>query len=132
MRLPHAVKQAIKPLVIGGLALVCAAAALAQTPPQDSASAPTLDLSPAQRLTIYQSVSQTHKNNAAPTGLRVSVGAHVPDTIELKPLSETLVAIVPAAKNYAVAMIEKQVVLVDPTTKQVVAVVTQEPSDTAR
>ena len=116
---------------IGGLALSWSAA-LAQTPPQDSASAPTLELNPAQRLTIYQSVSQTYKNNAAPTGFRVSVGAHIPDTIELKPVSDTLVKLIPQAKNYTIAMIEKQVVLVDPATNQVVAVVTQEPADTAR
>jgi hypothetical protein len=127
----NAVIRATTYAFVGGFALAWCAA-LAQTPPQDSASAPALELNPAQRLTIYQSISQTYKNNAAPTGFRVSVGAHVPDTIELKPVSDTLVKLIPQAKNYAIAMIEKQVVLVDPTTKQVVAVVTQEPADTAR
>ena len=123
-------RRVIMPIVFGGLALLLSAAAGAQTPPQDSASAPTLDLTPAQRVSIYQSVTQTYKNNAAPVGFRVAVGARVPDTVELKPLSDTLAKLVPQAKDYTIAMIEKHVVLVDPTTKQVVAVVTQDPSDT--
>ncbi len=125
-------RRAITHALIGALALSLSAAAGAQTPSQDSASGPVLELTPAQRLTVYQSISQTHKNNAAPTGFRVSVGAHIPDTIELKPLSDTLVQMVPGAKKYSVAMIEKQVVLVDPQTRQVVAVVTQEPTETQR
>ena len=99
--------------------------AAAQTPAQDAAAGPALELSPAQRQTIFQSVSQTQKNNAAPTGFRASVGAHVPEAIELQPLSDTLVALVPQARNYAVAMVEKQVMFADPKTRQVVAVVTE-------
>ena len=125
-------RRAIRYVLIGGLVLTWSVVAGAQTPPQDSASGPVLELTPAQRLTVYQSVSQTYKNNAAPTGFRVSVGAHIPDTIEVKPLSDTLAQLVPTAKNYSVAMIEKQVVFVDPHTKQVVAVVTQEPTETQR
>ena len=98
----------------------------AQTAVQDAAAAPALELSPAQRQTIFQSVSQTQKNNAAPTGFRASVGAHVPETIELQPLSDTLAALVPQARNNAVAMVEKQVMFADPNTRQVVAVVTEE------
>jgi hypothetical protein len=108
------------------------AAASAQTPTQDSGAAPSLSLSPAQRQAIYQSVSKTQKNNAAPIGFRASVGAPVPAGIELTPLSDTLAKLVPQARDYEIAMIEKQVVLVDPKTKQVVAVVTQEPGEEQR
>jgi hypothetical protein len=111
------------------IAIILAAAApvrfaVAQTPQQDAAAAPALDLSPSQRQTIYQSVSKTQKNNAAPPGFRASVGAHVPDTIKLEPVSDTLATVIPETKNYEVALVEKQVVLVDPKSKMVVAVVT--------
>ena len=69
---------------------------------------------------------------AAPTGFRVTVGAHVPDSVELKPLSDTLAKVAPQAKDFSVAMIEKQVILVDPGNRQVVAVVTQEPANEVR
>ena len=85
-------------------------------------------LTPAQRLAIYQSVTQTQKNNAAPIGFRPSVGAVVPTAVELKPLSDTLAKLVPQARALSIGMIEKQVILVDPDSREVVAVVTQEPA----
>lgn len=106
-------------------ATIVASPAPAQTPAQDAAAAPALELSEAQRQTIFQSVSRTQKNKAAPIGFRVSVGAHVPDAIELQPMSDTLAALIPQARNYAVAMVEKQVMFADPKTRQVVAVVTE-------
>src|SRR5262245_22187804 len=79
------------------LLLAVAAVAGPQAPPKDAGTGPapsdsatkarTLELTPAERLAIYQSITQTHKNNAAPVGFRVAVGAQVPDSIELKPLS---------------------------------------------
>jgi hypothetical protein len=129
-------KASITNSVAGALLLALSAVAAAQAPPQDPASAPAsaqaLNLTPAQRLAIYQSVTGTQKNSAAPTGFRVTVGAHVPDSVELKPLSDTLAKLAPQAKDFSVAMIEKQVILVDPGNRQVVAVVTQEPANEVR
>ena len=104
------------------------AVAGAQTQPMASeATAPALELSTAQKQTIYQSVSsRSQKNNAAPPGFRAAVGAHVPDTIELVAMPDTLATVIPAVKGYEIAMVEKQVVVVDPKSKLVVAVVTQE------
>jgi hypothetical protein len=99
---------------------------LAQTPSADSATAPTPDLSADQKQTIYQSVSTTEKNSTAPPGFRPSVGAHVPDMIELKPMPDTLARLIPAAKAYEVGMVEKQVILVEPASKTVVTVITHE------
>jgi hypothetical protein len=109
------------------VAMTSAPVALAQTPAQDSAVAPALELTTAQRQTVFQSISKTQKNHAAPTGFRVSVGAHMPDGIELAPLPDILASLVPAARGHAVAMVEKQVMIVDGKTRQVVAVVTGTP-----
>ena len=43
---------------------------LAQTPALDSGAAPSLELSSAQKQTVYQSVTKSQKNNTAPTGFR--------------------------------------------------------------
>jgi hypothetical protein len=119
------------------LLLVVSAVAGAQAPPKDagtgpapsdSATARSLELTPAERLAIYQSITQTHKNNAAPIDFRATVGAHVPDSVELKPLSDTLAKLVPQARAFSIGMVEREVILVDPGTRQVVAVVTQEPA----
>ena len=119
------------------LLLVVPATAGAQAPPKDAGTGPApsdratttraLELTPAERLAIYQSITQTGKNNAAPIGFRATVGAHVPDSVELKPLSDTLAKLLPQARDYSIGMVEKEVILVDPGSRQVVAVVTQEP-----
>jgi hypothetical protein len=46
---------------------------------------------------------------------------------ELKALSPTLADLVPSARDLSIGMVEKQVILVDPGTREIVAVVTQEP-----
>jgi hypothetical protein len=109
------------------IALMTALSGHAQTSAQDAAAAPALELTIAQRQTVFQSISKTQKNHAAPTGFRISVGAHVPDGIELAPLPDTLATLIPAARGYAIAMVEKQVMIVDDETRQVVAVVTGTP-----
>jgi hypothetical protein len=114
------------PSILAGIAVVATllggAPALAQTRAIDSGSAPALTLSSEQKQTIYQSVSVTQKNNAAPTGFRAAVGAQVPDSIELNPMPQALATLIPELKELQVAMVEKQVVLVDANSKLVVAV----------
>jgi hypothetical protein len=115
-------------LIFSFIALMGAAVvAAAQTPAQDAAAGPPIELSPAQRQMIYQSISTTQKNHAAPTGFRVSVGGTVPSSVALVPLPDMVAAIVPQAGVFEVAMIDKQVVLVDPHTRQVAAVIRDEP-----
>lgn len=87
------------------------------------ATVPAIELSQAQRQTIFQSVSNGGKNNAAPNGFRVAVGEHMPNGIELMPVSNTISTLIPATDGLEVAMIEKQVVLVDPKSKRILAVV---------
>src|SRR5215472_10028065 len=87
------------------------ATAGAQAPPREVGTGPTpsdsatstraLELTAAERLAIYQSVTQTKKNNAAPVGFRATVGAHVPDSVQLEPLSDTLAKLVPRARAFS-------------------------------
>ncbi len=136
----HAPGRAFVAHLLAAILLVAlAATAGAQAPPKDAGTGPApvdnpgttraLELTPAQRLAIYQSVTSTHKNNAAPIGFRATVGAHVPESVELKPLSDTLAKLAPQARDFSIGMVEKEVILVDPGSRQVVAVVTQEPGN---
>jgi hypothetical protein len=108
------------------VSLSCGAAA-AQTPALDAADAPPVELSAAQKQTIYQSISQTQKNNAEPTGFRAAVGAVVPEAIELAPVPATIANLMPQTKGLDSTMVEGQVVLVEPKSKQIVAVIVSEP-----
>lgn len=114
------------PFAAASIMIATTGGAPAQTATQDAAAGPRIALSDAQRHTIYQSVSRTQKNHAAPTGFRVSVGATLPPGVDVAPMPDTLVTLMPEAKPYAVAMIEKQVVLIDPSTRRVATVITEE------
>ena len=100
---------------------------LAQTPALDSGAAPSLELSTAQKQTVYQSVTKSQKNNAAPTGFRAAVGAPVPDSVELAPVPATIAELMPQTKGLKAAQVEGQVVLVDPDSKRVLTVIVPEP-----
>jgi hypothetical protein len=90
----------------------------------DNTAAPHRQLEPGQKLVIYQSVSAMHKNSAAPPGFRPAVGALVPEGIKLEPMPEAVIKVIPWVKGTDVAMIEKQVVIVDPKSRRVLDVVT--------
>jgi hypothetical protein len=106
---------------------IAASVVFAQTPALDSGAAPHVVLTAAQKQTIYQSISKTRKNSAAPTGFRATVGAPVPDGIALTPVPATIADLVPQTKGLEAALVEGQVVLVEPEGKNVVAVIAQEP-----
>ena len=113
----------LRTLVLVAAVGVLPAMGVAQTSDQTTRG---LQLSPAQRQTVYQSVSKTQKNNAAPIGFRPAVGSVVPKGIDLAPLPDTLGEMIPEARGYEVAMVEKQILLVDPRSKVVVALMTGE------
>jgi hypothetical protein len=101
--------------------------ALAQSPLLDSGAAPHVDLTPVQKRVVYQSISETQKNNAAPTGFWVTVGASVPPSVSLAPVPATIAELVPQTRGLDTAMVEGQVVLVEPQGNKVVAVIVPEP-----
>jgi hypothetical protein len=86
------------------------------------AQMPDLQLSSEQRQTIYQSLSQGMTADA-PAGFQAAIGAQLPDSLKLEPMSDTLSKLIPNAQGYQVATVGKQILLVDPKTKAVAAVV---------
>jgi hypothetical protein len=117
------VVRLLAPFVVLSLA---AGAMFAQTPALDSASGRKVDLTVAQQQILYQSVSNTQKNNAAPTGFRATIGAQVPGGIVLVVVPAAITDIMPQTKGLATAMVEGQVLLVEPQGKTVVAVIAHE------
>jgi hypothetical protein len=103
-------------------------ATFAQTPALDSASGSrrNVDLTVVQQQILYQSVSNTQKNNAAPTGFRATVGAQVPGGIILVAVPAVITDIIPQTKGLETVMVEGQVLLVEPQGKTVVAVIAHE------
>jgi hypothetical protein len=96
--------------------------ALAQdAPPPDL---PRLDLTPAQRQTIHQSiVNQQDKKSTAPDTFRAAVGANVPDTVKLEPMPKTIVELMPQTKDFRYGLVSNQVLIVEPRSRRVVEVI---------
>jgi hypothetical protein len=101
-------------------------ALFAQTPALDTLVQRAVDLTVAQKQILYQSISNIQKNNPAPTGFTANVGAEMPSGIALVPVPETIAEIIPLIKGLETAMVEGQVLLVEPQGKTIVAVIALE------
>jgi hypothetical protein len=122
------------PFAILGFALVLPLPAAAQSDkpplpilPKTGGIAPATSsrdnqLTPAQKTAILQAVKQENRKIAAPSGVPAQPGAELPPSIELYLLPDPTLAEIPAAKNFKYTVVDKQVVLVDPTTMRVVEV----------
>ena len=111
-------------LLLGGPAPAVAQ----QTPTHPGAEAnpatvPDLKLTPAQKQTIYASISSQKQKETAPPTFHATVGAAVPASVELQQLPKSIVDLIPELKSYEYAMVANQVLLVDPKSKQVVEVI---------
>lgn len=110
------------------LALIGGAPATAQTtiitrePAQTETVVTTqrLELSPAQRQTIYRTIVARPAEPASAT-VEYRVGARVPATAQLYAVPEEVAVEVPAVKTYKYMVVNRRVVLVDPATSEVVA-----------
>jgi Protein of unknown function (DUF1236) len=98
--------------------------ALAQdSPPRDL---PRLDLTPAQKQTIHQSVlNRQDKKSTAPDTFRAAVGANVPDTVKLEPMPKTIVELIPQTKDFEYGLVSNQVLIVEPQSRRVVEIIVE-------
>ena len=83
-----------------------------------------VELSPAQRTTIYRSVTR-ERVRSAPGGVDVRLGARVPEAVELEEIPSAVVADVPTVRRYRYMVINNEVVLVDPATSEIVEIIRQ-------
>jgi hypothetical protein len=89
------------------------------------APAAELQLTPEQKIAIYNAVRQVGAKAVAPPRVRPTVGEQVPPSIALDFLPDGALAHAPEAKGVKYTMVEEQVVLIDPTTMRVVDIIKQ-------
>jgi hypothetical protein len=111
------------------LILAGATAASAQTTiiERDSPAVITrerVELTPAQRTTIYRTVTREHVR-VAPPSFAVRLGARVPQTVELQEIPSAVVTEVPSVRRYRYMVVNNEVVLVDPATSEVIEIIRQ-------
>lgn len=108
--------------------VLSATAAFAQSATADEAVAPNghvvqgLSLTPAQRHAIYTAVFQ-QRARPSPVMLSAAVGAPVPQAAELSDLPAAATGDNPQAADLKYAMVDKDVVVVDPVRMRVVDVI---------
>jgi hypothetical protein len=101
-----------------------------QTDKAQSANAPaqssdTLTLSDAQRKMAWQDLYMDSLNQNTPPGFDAVVGATVPNTIVIAPITAQAGGDVPALKPYAFAMVQKKLVIVNPSDRKIAGVIAQ-------
>lgn len=86
-------------------------------------SSDTLTLSDAQRKTAWQDLYMESLNQNTPPGFDAVVGATVPNTIVIAPVTAQAGGDVPALKRYAFAMVQKKLVIVNPSDRKIAGVI---------
>jgi hypothetical protein len=97
---------------------MAAAAGAASTAPKDQ-----LSLTSAQEHAIVLSVNKNAKKEATPAGFKAAVGQMVPKAITLRSFPADATSQVPAVKPYDYAMLQNQLLIVNPQDKKIVDII---------
>jgi hypothetical protein len=82
-------------------------------------------LTDAQRQEIWQGVSKQPTVESLPAGFMAAVGETVPGPIKMAPLPNDVSAAVPVVKSYDFAMAQGQVLIVDPSSKRIIDILSR-------
>jgi hypothetical protein len=111
---------------MAALALVASAGVAAAAGMSNSSAANDhLNLTSAQQKEIWQGVSQQASKETAPASFKPVLGAATPSSLKLQPVPTKVANEVPAVKSYDFAMLQNQVLIVDPSSRKIVDIVTR-------
>ncbi len=82
-----------------------------------------LTLSDAQQKTAWQDLYMDSLNQTTPPGFDLVVGATVPNTIVIAPVTAQAGSDIPALKPYSFAMVQKKLVIVNPSNRKIADVI---------
>lgn len=82
-----------------------------------------LNLTPSQRAELWQNLS-TQPKGTPPVGFAPKVGEALPSAIGIKPLPSNVTNQVPALKQDEYAMLQNQLLIVDPSSTKIVDIIT--------
>lgn len=91
---------------------------------RDSQSA-SVNLSDQQRTRISQSISQQRVRAETNVNFNISVGTNIPRNVRLYPLPAAVLAIVPQYRGYSYLVVRDEIVIVEPRSYRIVAVIPQ-------
>jgi len=100
-------------------------AASAATMPNAAKASDTLNLSSTQQTTAWRDLTMPMLNQNAPSGFNPTVGAVVPNSVTTAPVPSKAAGDIPALKPYSFAMLQKKLVIVNPSDKKIAEVITR-------
>jgi hypothetical protein len=112
--------------LLGGIA--AASAAPMESPKTPGAkmapqASDTLNLTTAQRKTVWDDLYTGALNQKTPSGFNATVGATVPSNIVTAPVTAKAASDVPVLKPYKFAMLQKKLVIVNPNDGKIAEVI---------
>jgi hypothetical protein len=84
-----------------------------------------LTLSSTQQKTAWRDLTTPQLNQKAPSGFNHIVGAVVPNSVTTAPVPSKAASAVPALKPYNFAMLQKKLVIVNPSDQKIAEVITR-------
>lgn len=97
----------------------------ANPPAVTAQSGDALTLSDTQRKMAWQDLYMDSLNQNTPPGFDAIVGAKVPNTIVIAPVTAQAGSDVPVLKPYSFAMVQKKLVIVNPSNREIANVIAQ-------
>jgi hypothetical protein len=82
-----------------------------------------VQLSQEQRTRIHSTIIKSRPNRVTNVNFNISVGTKVPRTVRLVALPPTIIEIVPEYRGYLYFVYEDEIVIVEPSTMEIVAVI---------
>jgi hypothetical protein len=95
----------------------------AAAPPSRASSSSVIALDTQQQTIVGQALSQRGVKPLTDVTFSIAVGTKVPAAVQLRALPSDLVTFVPQYRGYSYLVVEEQVVIVDPGTHEIVAIV---------
>lgn len=83
----------------------------------------TVELTPDQRTTIYQTITREPRGAITRPGVRLRPGDRIQESVELHEMPRTVIAEVPVVRRYRYLVVNGEVLLVDPETSEVVEII---------
>jgi hypothetical protein len=85
----------------------------------------TLNLTSTQQKAAWNDIYMKSLAQTAPAGFDATIGAVVPNSVTTAPVPSKAASAVPALKPYDFAMLQKKLVIVNPSDKKIAEVITR-------
>jgi Protein of unknown function (DUF1236) len=112
-------------LTLAAAVLLAGATAASAATGMSKAASDSLSLSSTQQKTAWRDLTTPPLNQQAPAGFNATVGAVIPSSVTTAPIPSKAASDVPALKPYNFAMLQKKLVIVNPSDKKIAEVITR-------